>query len=40
VFHDGAFRCFTGMRNSEGMPDHYAVYEDGKYVGDKPVGKQ
>lgn len=25
------------MRNKEGKADHYAVYEDGKYVGDKPI---
>ena len=25
------------IRNKEGAPDHYAVYEDGKYIGDKPI---
>ena len=28
------------IRNKEGKAEHYAVYEDGKHVGDKPVGKQ
>lgn len=25
------------IRNKEGKVDHYAIYEDGKYVGDKPI---
>ena len=25
------------IRSKEGKPDHYAVYEDGKYTGDKPI---
>lgn len=25
------------IRNKEGKADHYAVYEDGKYIGDKPI---
>jgi len=39
-FYPEKSRVEVLVRNNEGKPDHYAVYEDGKHVGDKPVGKQ
>lgn len=37
VFELSKSRIEQLIFNNEGKPDHFAVYEDGKYVGDKPI---